>query len=609
MAPHPRASTATLAVLIVLLAVTRPGVSHAAWSMHGGNAQHTALSTVPAQPLETIHWQMPVDLNPQYSGDVLYIHYGTPLITEGNTVIVPVKTGVADTFRVEARRGSDGLPLWQLATDYRLPPYNWVPSFTPTLAHAGRLYVPAGGGTLLWTSALDTPGPHTTTRVAFYGDAAYAANPSAWNASLKICTPLTADASGTVYFGFIATVANPLAIQSGIAAVDANGAGRFVSVDAASGHMASQIGTNCAPALSRDEQTLYIACRGNSSSPSTLLALATSDLSTRHVRPLVDPLTLAGANLSNNGTATPMVAPDDKVYYGVLDSPFGINAVRGWLLQFDKDLNPTGAPGAFGWDHTPSLVPRSAVPGYTGAAPYLIMTKYNFYADTGGDGTNRIAVLDPFATQHDAYSGATVMKEVETILGATPDPDVGPSYPNAVKEWCINTAAVDTFTRAVLAGSEDGKLYRWDLATNTFSQQVVLSPGLGEAYTPTAIGPDGQVYAINNATLFAVGATTVSVPPPSVSAGLTLSRPQPNPFTRSATLRFMLPRESDVTLEVIDLAGERVKLLERGTLPAGEHVASWDGTDARGSRRAPGVYFVRLTDGASAVTRKLLLSR
>ena len=486
MAPHPRASTATLAVLIVLLAVTRPGVSHAAWSMHGGNAQHTALSTVPAQPLETIHWQMPVDLNPQYSGDVLYIHYGTPLITEGNTVIVPVKTGVADTFRVEARRGSDGLPLWQLATDYRLPPYNWVPSFTPTLAHAGRLYVPAAGGTLLWTSALDTPGPHTTTRVAFYGDAAYAANPSAWNASLKICTPLTADASGTVYFGFIATVANPLAIQSGIAAVDANGAGRFVSVDAASGHMASQIGTNCAPALSRDEQTLYIACRGNNSSPSYLLALATSDLSTRHVRPLLDPLSFAGANLSNNGTATPMVAPDDKVYYGVLDSPFGTNAVRGWMLQFDKDLNPTGAPGAFGWDHTPSLVPRSAVPGYTGAAPYLIMTKYNFYADTGGDGTNRIAVLDPFATQHDAYSGATVMKEVETILGATPDPDVGPSYPNAVKEWCINTAAVDTFTRAVLAGSEDGKLYRWDLATNTFSQQVVLSPGLGEAYTPTA---------------------------------------------------------------------------------------------------------------------------
>jgi hypothetical protein len=33
----------------------------------------------------------------------------------------------------------------------------------------------------------------------------------------------------------------------------------------------------------------------------------------------------------------------------------------------------------------------------------------------------------------------------------------------------------------------------------------VLTPGIGEAYTPTLVGPDGTVYAINDATLFAVG--------------------------------------------------------------------------------------------------------
>jgi hypothetical protein len=80
-----------------------------------------------------------------------------------------------------------------------------------------------------------------------------------------------------VYFGFVAVVANPLAIQSGIAAVDAAGVGRYVSVDVASGHLATQIATNCAPALSRDEQTLYIACRGSNTAPGYLLALATSD--------------------------------------------------------------------------------------------------------------------------------------------------------------------------------------------------------------------------------------------------------------------------------------------------------------------------------------------
>jgi hypothetical protein len=65
--------------------------------------------------------------------------------------------------------------------------------------------------------------------------------------------------------------------------------------------------------------------------------------------------------------------------------------------------------------------------------------------------------------------------------------------------------AADPQRRSILVNSEDGLLYRWDLATNTLSQSVRLGNGLGQAYTPTAIGPDGAVYAISNARLFAVG--------------------------------------------------------------------------------------------------------
>src|SRR5215510_5847016 len=121
MALHPRASATFLLASVVLCATLRAGPSRAAWPMHACNAQHTALSTVPTQALQQIHWQTPVDLHPQYSqpGNVLLIHYGSPLVTEGNTVIVPVKVGVDDTFRLEAHRGSDGLLLWQLATDYQ----------------------------------------------------------------------------------------------------------------------------------------------------------------------------------------------------------------------------------------------------------------------------------------------------------------------------------------------------------------------------------------------------------------------------------------------------------------------------------------------------------
>ena len=67
--------------------------------------------------------------------------------------------------------------------------------------------------------------------------------------------------------------------------------------------------------------------------------------------------------------------------------------------------------------------------------------------------------------------------------------------------------AVDQARKSVLANNEDGMMYRWDLTTNTLSQSIKLTDGLGQAYTPTLVGADGAVYAINNAILFAIRAS------------------------------------------------------------------------------------------------------
>ena len=67
---------------------------------YAGDPWQTALSSVASNSLDRILWQTPVDEAPQFSGNDLLIHYGSPLITQADTVIVPVKTGANGGFEV-----------------------------------------------------------------------------------------------------------------------------------------------------------------------------------------------------------------------------------------------------------------------------------------------------------------------------------------------------------------------------------------------------------------------------------------------------------------------------------------------------------------------------
>jgi hypothetical protein len=265
--------------------------------------------------------------------------------------------------------------------------------------------------------------------------------------------------------------------------------------------------TQCAPAVSADGAVVYFAIQ-RASGGGSLVGLSTADLSTLYKVRLYDPASGFDAIITGQSASSPMIGRNGDVFFGILSNPHVNHNGRGYLLHFDKTLTVQKLPGSFGWDTTPTLIPASALPNYTGGSPYLILTKYNNYAGFGsGDGVNKTAVLDPFKSQVDWISGIPVMKEVYTVTGPTPDPhNQGPTYPNAVWEWCINAAVFDEATHSALINSEDGYLYRWDLSTNTLTQNVKLDKALGQAYTPTISGPTGIVYAINNAKLFAVGA-------------------------------------------------------------------------------------------------------
>jgi hypothetical protein len=485
-------------------------VSGPAWFGYGRDAQHTAVSAIMSQDLTRIAWTSAVDLAPQYTASgALLTHYGSPVVTTRNTVVVPVKTTAAGGYRVEGRTGATGAIMWTAASDYVTPPHNWLPPYNVLLTPQGRLYAPAAGGKVLVRADADAVSSTLVTHV-FFGAATYNLNQATYDAGVFINTPLTADAQGNVFFGFHVTAANPAGLVSGIARIAPDGTGIWVGAAAAAGDAAIQKpAMNCAPALSNDGATVYIAVNiapgGGVTQRGFLLALDSTTLATRARVALTDPNLGTPARVSDDGTSSPVIGPDGRVFYGVLEAQFGTHNARGWLLQFDALLNPAGVPGSFGWDVSPSVIPASMVPSYAGTSTYLLAQKYNNYEGAGtGDGLNRLAVLDPRASQPDPIVPAvTVMREVMTILG--PTFDAGST--TARREWCINTMAADPLRRSILANNEDGVMYRWDLATNSLSQAVRLNSGLGQAYTPTLVGADGGVYAISNATLYAIRAS------------------------------------------------------------------------------------------------------
>lgn len=473
------------------------------WPTHGHDNQHSGVSSVASQPLKRIHWHTRVDLQPQINFGDLFTHYGSPLVTTRNTVVVPVKTGAFDGFRVEGRDAVTGALKWHMNTDYSVDFADVIPSFGPVLSN-DNVIVPAAGGTVLIRKDDDDPQAGVV-RVAFYGLDNFNANQTAFINGLKINTPITADHNGNLYFGFIIVNLIPLPLQNGIARIAADGTGSWIAATDASGDPnIAQVDMNCAPALSRDEKSLYVGVSNGNFGFGYLLQLDATTLQLLNKVRLQDPVSHQDALITDESSATPTVGPDGDVFFGVLENPFPSHNDRGWLLHFSGDLKRKKIPGGFGWDDTASVVPASLVPSYHGTSTYLLMTKYNNYASRGGDGVNKLAILDPKATTPDLVFGNPVMNEVLTIAGVTPDPQF-PSFPNAVREWCINTAAVDPFTKSILANSEDGKLYRWHLTNNTFSQVITLTGGIGESYTPTVIGIDGTAYAINRGILFAIG--------------------------------------------------------------------------------------------------------
>lgn len=83
----------------------------------------------------------------------------------------------------------------------------------------------------------------------------------------------------------------------------------------------------------------------------------------------------------------------------------------------------------------------------------------------------------------------------------------------------------------------------------------------------------------------------------------------PNPFSRSLSVRYALPRAGVVEVKVFDISGREVRCLVNGAMPAGTRTLVFDGRDSRGRVLPAGVYLLRLETEGRVLTEKVIMSR
>jgi hypothetical protein len=184
----------------------------------------------------------------------------------------------------------------------------------------------------------------------------------------------------------------------------------------------------------------------------------------------------------------------------------------------------------------------------------------------------------------------------------------GNNYPDAF--WRrLSGSGTDSL---IYSFSYEGNPSTWNVpfGVNTVEPDNYTDPGV--VYSSRQIGP-GVIFAGQDVGGYAQGLyfdsgwITSGVEKGGAvvrGANLELGSAKPNPFSRTTAIAFSLPKSGNVELAVYDIAGRKVATLANGTMTAGSHEASFNGSGV-----PAGVYFYRLAFEGKTLTNRMVVVR
>ena len=261
---------------------------------------------------------------------------------------------------------------------------------------------------------------------------------------------------------------------------------------------------------------------------------------------------------------------------------------------------------------TDTTMPMRSIPAFVNGAHYFFAGSQGssgngvYRSLNGADNWTKVGISTMFVSTL-ASSGTDLVAGGNGVFHSTNDGDSWSSLPTGFER----TSALLFDGGSLFAGADSG-VYRstnvgrhWSNVTDSVQLQGnpswhfdVRSLAANNQFL-FAGTPDAGFWR-RNKTDFITGIDDEPLQP----RDLSLAQNFPNPFSRTTTFSFTLPRTQYVRMEIVDLRGRTVATVMSGIAEAGVHHFQFDGHDLM-----DGIYFCRLFAGGQRESMRFLITR
>ncbi len=216
--------------------------------------------------------------------------------------------------------------------------------------------------------------------------------------------------------------------------------------------------------------------------------------------------------------------------------------------------------------------------------------------------TNPIALVDSFATTPNYVLTVDFSPDGRWMAWAEPGPQPlrlfdlesgarieGRGVSTDLNPWYMEFSPDGSMI--AISGQNSGRLLVWDADESKGESQASPCSGID-------LARNGPSYTAVRETVDAAASLDIALEPG-----------RPNPFNASTVIPFRLPRTAPLRLEIVNLAGQNIRVLTQRVYEAGTHEVVWDGRDRAGRDVGSGVYLIRLRAAGVERHGKLLVLR